>query len=195
VGNIIKINRRKSWFRLSNNKDKKISRKIRLIILCIVAAIFVGGVVSGWFYMSYQRALREETRVKEAKKTSNAIYSAGQLVNTGRIDEARDAYDAAIKNTDDTHQKSVLLINKSILYKREKNFEKALLIAKEAEVLEPNSSGISSYIAQVYLEKGDKQNAIDYYKKTITLIDKNNPMAESDIKEYQDIVESLGGEV
>ena len=41
--------------------------------------------------------------------------------------------------------------------------------------------------------KGDKQKAIEYYQKAITLVDIKQPLSGDDIKHYQSKIQLLGG--
>jgi len=186
VSNIINIQEPKP------RKHKRISRKKRVIIIAIVVIVFAGGVISGWFFVSYQLAVQRENNSKELIKLFD---DADKLVNTGKTDQAIAAYDVLIKKTNNTDQKASLLLNKATLYKQNKNYDKALTIAKEAESYSPKNSSVAGYIAQTYAEKGDKKNAIIYYKKAISLVDKTSPMSGSDITDYQNMIKSLGGTI
>lgn len=59
------------------------------------------------------------------------------------------------------------LSNLSITYLLTKEYDKALIPLFKAEKINPKDFIISSNIAQAYKLKGEKQKAIEYYKKTI----------------------------
>ena len=67
-----------------------------------------------------------------------------------------------------------------------------MVVAKEAEAANENS-GVTQFIAQIYEAKGDAPKAIEYYQKTILLVDKASPSAATDIKYYQSRIDALGG--
>lgn len=173
--NIIKIN------------DKRLNRLQLGIIIGVVVLFFSG--VATWLIISNQKS-SQVARI--AKETSQTVENAKKLANNGSIDDAKTAYDGAIKKTEDPYQKSVLLLSKATLYYNDGKYDDALATAKEAESIN-QTDNITNFIARIYEKKGDKQKAIEYYQKTITLIDKSQPLADSDAKYYQSKIESLGG--
>ena len=71
-------------------------------------------------------------------------------------------------------------------------YDAALAIAKQAEAVTKDAN-IEQYIAQIYEEMGDNQNAIKFYQNAIKLVDSTSPMANGDIEYYQSKVDTLGG--
>jgi tetratricopeptide (TPR) repeat protein len=190
VANIIKIHEKWHFGKL------RLSRKKKWIIGIIIVILLIGGSVAAWLITSNQKSLKTSTNTNQAKTAAEARASfnnVDKLVNTDKTDEAKAAYDELIKNTSDPNQKAFLLLDKATLYLKDSKYDEALAIAKEAENYGPKSSGVASYIAQIYSLKGDKQNAIDYYQKAVSFVDKTDPMSGSDIKDYQDIIKYLGG--
>ena len=160
-----------------HHKRKHSSKKKWLIIGAIVIVLFIGGGITGWMFMSSQQPAPASSLTEE--QFDQTISDAQTLANNGDTNGAIAAYDNAVKATNDAYQKSVITLEKAVMYLNEKNYEQALVIAKQAEVINVNFE-VVKIIAQIYDEKGDKQNAITYYKKTIELIDKNDPMASDD---------------
>ena len=174
-----------------HHKRKHSSKKKRLIIGAVVIMLFIGGVVTGWMFMSNQQPAPASSPLSE-EQFNQTISDAQTMVNNGDTSGASVAYDNAVKATNDAYQKSVITLEKAVMYLNEKNYEQALVIAKQAEAININFE-VVKIIAQIYDEKGDKQNAIIYYQKTIELIDKNDPMASDDAEYYQGLITELGG--
>jgi len=173
--NIIKINNKRS-------------SEFRIGIVIGVILLFLSGFAT-WLIISNQKSSQV---AKIAKETSQTVENAKKLANNGSIDDAKTAYDGAIKKTEDPYQKSVLLLSKAILYYNNSKYDDALVTAREAESIN-QTDNVTNFIARIYEKKGDKQKAIEYYQKTITLIDKSQPLADSDAKYYQSKIEALGG--
>jgi len=173
-----------------HHKRKHSSKKKWLIIGAIVIVLFIGGGITGWMFMSSQQPAPASSLTEE--QFDQTISDAQTLANNGDTNGAIAAYDNAVKATNDAYQKSVITLEKAVMYLNEKNYEQALVIAKQAEVINVNFE-VVKIIAQIYDEKGDKKNAITYYKKTIELIDKNDPMASDDAEYYQGLITDLGG--
>lgn len=88
----------------------------------------------------------------------------------GDADGALKAYDEAIASQSDDTLKANLLIKKSALAFSNDRKEVALESAQTAYDLEVNL-GTASTLAQLYDKKGEKEKAIEYYKKAVDLID------------------------
>jgi len=173
-----------------HHKHKHSSRKKWFIISAVVIVLFAGGVAAGWMFISNQQPAQATLPLTQ-DQFDQTISDAQTMANNGDTSGASAAYDNAVKATNDTYQKSVLTLEKAVIYLNEKNYEQALVIAKQAESINSNFE-VAKIIAQIYDEKGDKQNAITYYQKTIQLIDKNDPMASDDAEYYQGLITELG---
>jgi len=183
MSNIIKIHERWHFGKL------RLSRKKKWVIGIIITILLIVGSATAWLIISNQKS-SQVARI--AKETSQTVEDAKKLANNGSIDDAKTAYDGAIKKTEDPYQKSVLLLSKATLYYNDGKYDDALATAKEAESIN-QTDNVTNFIARIYEKKGDKQKAIEYYQKTITLIDKSQPLANADAKYYQSKIEALGG--
>lgn len=85
-----------------------------------------------------------------------------------------------------------MLLSKATLYFNNKNYDEALKIALQAEAVVKDDN-VEQFIAQIYESKSDMQNAIKYYQRAISLVDKSQPMADSDVKYYRSKITELGG--
>ena len=170
-------------------------RKKWLIVGLIVVVLFLSGAVSGWIYVSMQKSTADKIASTETKRKNTINQTADkaqQLAKSGQQAQAIAYINKAIQATDDIQTKAILLLNKATTYYNNGKYDEALEAAKESESLERNDN-IEKFIASIYAIKGDNQNAIKYYKKAITLVDRSQPLAESDIQDYQNIIDMLSG--
>ncbi len=165
-----------------------------IIIVTVTIIIAVGGAVNYWLFVSNQTVTIPQnintSDVTDA--TDQTDTNAEILANNGDITGAKTLYDDAINQTDDPIDKSSLLLSKATVSFNAGNYDDALLDTKQAEALD-NNVVITGFIAQIYEKKGDKQKAIEYYQKAITLVDIKQPLSGDDIKHYQSKIQLLGG--
>lgn len=170
-----------------NNLPK--TKKIRyLVLLAIVLLIAVSLVIIFWY---------SETVLKKTQKPTNLKLTVSQTtlkaisteLNSG-YEEAVKVYDEQINLTSNDTEKQTLMMSKSALYYDQKNYAKALEIALQADNLVSDQNS-NQFIAKIYQALGEKQKAIDYYKKAITLITPENPLASFDRETYQNKINEL----
>ena len=169
------------------------------LIIAVFVILFAVGILSGWVYMNNQNTVKnaksneaadlQDTRSEAVEQTSNG---ADKLVNTGKTEEAIKLYDSAVKSSDDSYSKSSLLLDKAAIYFNEGNYDEALKIANEVVTIE-ESAVAYQFIAQIYEQKNDKDNAIKYYQKAVLLVDKTDPLSDEDIQYYKSKIDELGG--
>lgn len=184
----------------SDEKKLRNSHSIKkvVIIFVIVIILFVGGFVGGSLYLSLNKTSEQaqetvaEKSFRVSKEISQANSDAEALRWSGKVDEAAIIYDNEVKNTDDAYKKSILAAHKSLLYFNDKQYDEALTIAQEAESMDQNITTVS-VLGNIYEAKSDKQNAIKYFEKTITFIDKTQGSSEEEIEAYQTRITALGG--
>lgn len=172
------------------------------LIVGIAAALLVGSGIYGWIYLSDKNAHTAEETSRAQEAIVNKAKNVAMINNTadeaqnivgrgGDINDAVAVYDEAIKSVDDAYSKSIMLLDKATFYLNDKNYDSALSIAKEAEVINSNKA-VAQFVAQVYEEMGDKKNAIEYYRKAIALVDDTDPLSSDDIEYYQNKIKELG---
>ncbi|MFZ2125162.1 MAG: tetratricopeptide repeat protein [Candidatus Saccharimonadales bacterium] len=175
-----------------NPSSKKHFSKKKKLLIAGIALLLIGGIVSGWLFMQNKQAVDNRQKQLTEEVLEQTTVDAQVLARKGDPAAAVAKYDDAINSISDSYQKSILTINKAIIYLNNEDYEQALKIAKEAETIDANFA-VVKIIAQIYAEKGDNPNAITYYKKTIELIDKDDPLAGDDAIYYQSVIDSLGG--
>lgn len=166
-------------------------RKKWLVILIAVFTLFILGAVSAWIYISFFKPSSTSTNTTNST-TDKVILDAQKLANTGKVGEAVSSYDNAIKATNDSAQKAILLENKATALFNSSKYDEALTAALASESSSENAV-ITQLIAQIYEKTGDKKKAIEYYQKTISLYDKTVPTYTDDIQYFQYKISSLGG--
>ncbi len=159
----------------------------------MIFLLFVGGLASGWLYMSIQQAEKDRQIAAQEDAFDQTLSDAQALANAGDGSGASVIYDEAIKSTNDSYQKSILILSKATVYLNDGDYDQALTFAKEAETIDQNFI-VVKVIAQIYEEKGDKAKAIEYYQKTIELIDESDPLASADREYYQSLINGLAGD-
>lgn len=188
MGKIKKIQRREvlSFFR--NEKTKKVfhlnlSKRQKIIIIGSVLLIAIFSVIIVLINLNSQ--IMSENTKKAINKANDSLYS------NKTSGEKTAAFDEAIILAKTPEQKIALYINKTIVYMNAKDYKKALETAKQAEALAPEKSYILAMIAQIYMELGDKPNAISYYEKAISKLDSNNYSENETIDDYTYKIKSL----
>ena len=180
----------------ASKKRKRFTRK-KLIVIVVVILIFMAGVIGGWIYNSNQISETDKIAAQNTKRTdvvNKADDDAWKIIyNGGSVSDAALIYDTAIKaSVNDPELKKSLFLGKTLLYFNEGNYDEALVIAKDLEAIEKNYN-IEQTIASIYEQKGDKQNAIKYYKNAIPLIDKSSSRFGEEVKYCQNRIDVLSG--
>lgn len=173
------------------HKNKHSSKK-KWVTLGIIAAIIVVSAVFGWYIIYGQKTTTApEIITRTTDEIQQIINNAETQLNSGDTSGAKSTYEKAIEQTSDAAQKSSLLMSSASLYYEEGNYDQALVLAKQAESYKLDEN-VASMTAEIYKMKGDKQNAIIYYQKSISLIDKTNSIDDSTLY-YQNEIDALNG--
>lgn len=174
-------------------------KKNQKIITVVVILVVLGGVSVGlalWL-SSRQPAPRPETEnttglsVTDQPAEKKAV-AAEKQANTGDVAGGTKTLDEAIKSTEDPHEKFVYYSRKATLLFNDGQHEPALAAAKQAYELEKGSAA-AAFTAQVAEAKGDRAQAVEYYKKAVADINKADPMADEDERYYKMQITRLEG--
>lgn len=175
---------------LRDKLKKRFSKKKRLIII-IILIILVCVIVGYFVFMFFQKSSIDQQN-KKTEEINKLVNNAQVYENTGKIDDAKNAYDKAINETSDKQQKANFLISKAVAILNTGDNDGALSVALESEgIIQSNNT--ASLIAQIYEKKGDIQKAIEYYQKAVSLTDKLNYLNERELIYYQRKIELLKG--
>jgi tetratricopeptide (TPR) repeat protein len=184
---------------------KNFYKKKWFIILSIVVAVAAVLGLAAWYLLSVNSNLIHDLFPTEEDKIAaqydeykQQIDEAEKLVNTGDSEAAVKAYDEVINNADDPYKKSLALLSKANIYYNDQDYDKALEIAKEAELVELNYN-VAYFIASAYNANFEYAKSIEYYTKAIGLIDDSQPLAaemasycQSQIAEMQKVMDETG---
>ncbi len=169
---------------------KRLSKRKKLIIGGAIAILLVTIGLGVWFLIQSQKP-KIPIITRTTEQINQVVTDADVLASSGDISGAKTAYNQAVDQTSDATQKSYLLISNASLYYEEGNYDQALIIAKQAEAYKLDEN-VASMMAEMYKMKGDKQNAIIYYKKSIDLTDKTSEMTDNTLY-YQTEIDILNG--
>lgn len=175
--------------KLEEKKIQKRHFKKKWVIAGLILVAMLAGGVTGYFvYVSFKPiAAPSETG---SVTVNQSAYEAQKLANNGDTEAAITAYDKAIKESDDPVEKSAISLSKANLFYNKGDYDGALVIALEAELIKKNSLA-EQYIAQIYEQKKDFENATKYYQSAINLIDASDLSANSDVQYYQSKIDSF----
>ena len=87
------------------------------------------------------------------------------------------------------------ILDKAAMYSNSHDYKKALEIALQAEAIKQRS-GTANYIAEIYKSMGNKEKAIEYFKKAIERANKegDDPTLSDTVSWYNQQIKELGGE-
>ena len=189
---------------MSNNKQERLISKSHkhhknkkwLVISIGVSVVLVVAFLTVWVIFNNQsnKQLSTDSEKTKIEITAEKVEKTYQLARTvdsnGNKPDTEKVYDEAIAAASDNYLKSLLQLDKAVFLFNKGDYDQALMSAKLAETNSP-SANMAQFIASIYEKKNDKINAIEYYKKAIKLINKDDPMAESDKTSYQSKIDRL----
>ena len=167
--------------KVGGEKTKRLSRK-NIVIILVFLVICVGGFIGYGLYVQSQakKHIAWTPYDDKQKKEIQNIYDEGKaLVDGGKTDQATALLDARVDATKDQEVKSALLLNKAMIYRNQNDLNQALKYALEAETYHKTWE-LEKIIAEIYVGMGNKEKAIEYYKKSIQYNDSRSMMYESD---------------
>jgi len=177
---------------------KKIERKHIVFIVAIVVVVLVG--VGSAIFLNHLKGVNkpDEKSDKTTAATPGKLPAekkadaADKLAYEGNVQDGTRAFDEAIRNTTDSYEQFVYYSRKATLLLNNKDTEGALIAAKRAYELQKTSDS-AAFVGQILRIKGDKTEALNFYKRAIELIDKTSPLANNDKAYYESVVIELGG--
>lgn len=174
------------------SKKNKLSKwQFALIFVAVIVA--AGGAGLGLRWLQQYRDHKLATKPDAIQLKADEVQD---LALSGDSDKAHKALDEALDNPElSPDGKYRLLFQEGITYENEKKYDEAISSYKEAEAINATQA-VAEAIARTAEAKGDKELAIAYYKKAISLVDsKSNPQAEDVKSFYEQSIVNLGGEL
>ena len=142
----------------------------KLLIVGVPALVLLLG---GGFFLFKNQITPDSNNKKSAVETAISRYDeASQLAATKSVSESNKLYDDRVAKTSDNKEKVLLLLDKASIAYNAGDFDSSLQTAFDANKLQ-SSTGTLTMIAQSYEAKGDKANAVEYYKKALAALPKS----------------------
>lgn len=163
-------------------------KKLILALGAIVSVIAIG--FAAWMLLMNSRS--EEPSVSEDTKTFDAIIAtSAEYSEKGDIDGGLVYYDEQIQQTKDEDEKKQLLVYKASFAQKAGRLDDAIGAAEQAKEIELDFKTAQA-LALAYDTKGDKTQAILYYKKMLEFSPQEgmsaryNPVWEDRIRELEE---------
>jgi tetratricopeptide (TPR) repeat protein len=157
------------------------SKRKKIIIIIIAWVVLVAACVAvGIWYVnrspsdSGNQDPDPVVPVLDTSKFSGLTEKVQALEKKGDTEGAAAIYTEAATSTDNKVEKAYLYSSASSVYLNADKLDKSLEAALDAYEAAP-SEGSAALVADLYERLGDKQRAIEYYNKTIELIDPDDP--------------------
>ncbi|MGH7197042.1 MAG: tetratricopeptide repeat protein [Candidatus Saccharimonadales bacterium] len=180
----------------AKNKKKKIILIVSIALLLIAAA--AAGLTTQWFLNKNGGQPSDDPSKDQAalerSKLPATIEEVQALRVEGKDDEANKKADSALSNPSISNDdRYMLYIQKGAAYENQGNLQEAynayLKASETKQTLE-----VFNLLGDVAAQLGKKQEAIDFYKKAIPLIDQNNPRRDAEKRLLEQKIRDLGGQ-
>lgn len=163
---------------------------LRIMLAVLLVGVIIGGVL---LHKSLQTSPREESQVSPA--LPKVVDDVQKLRLAGKTDEALKYIDDGLKVPKLSNEnKYQLYIQQGNIYAERADFTGAVTSFRQARLVNETYETISK-LAAAYQQIGDTTKAIENYKRAIQLNPKDNPVRESQNKQFEEMIKSLGGSV
>jgi tetratricopeptide (TPR) repeat protein len=177
-------------FKLKITKTQIVGAAWVVALLVAFAAI---GMLAWWLQNKDKSSSQPDLSTANARALPEAVSEAQkQAVNGKPEDAVRTIQDALSKPNVSNDEKQMLYVEQGVAYGNSGQHQKALESYIEADKIKSDSN-TSHLIAESYEALGNKAEAIKYYKKTLTQLDKSSIGYQSDKTYFESKVTSLGG--
>lgn len=173
---------------------RKLSKK-QLILTSVVLVVIVLSALAG--YLLSRTKIKTSspgssgvTLEKDVEEASDVTKTAEALAFEGDVDNAIKELDKAIEETDNTTKKKIYQSGKATILLNNNNLDASIAAAIEAFNLSPDKES-AALVGQIAKDKDDSKTSIEYYKRAIELIDKDDPYHDEDAEYYGGIIKDL----
>lgn len=164
---------------------------VGLSIVLVLAVALGAGVLVGLLQAPSDKQ-PAATQTKE--KLPASITAVNALVGQGKPDEAQTMIDQSIQApSTPASEKYMLYISKAGIANDKQDYQTALSALLEAEKIQ-ETSDLAAKIGAAYAELGQKDKAVEYYKKAIRLNPQDNPMRERENEIFAEMIRNNGGQ-
>lgn len=163
----------------------KHQKLVFIIVILVLAGVgaYLGLVAKPWINWP------SGSKVSEPDYSYNSVVSN---VNETNYPKAVALLDTQAAQAKDDNAKISAYFQQFSLALKMKKYDEALRYAQLADSVRSYSE-TSSAIAKSYAAKGDKQQAIAYYKKAISQLDQATEAGQTDTRDYNKAITELGG--
>lgn len=170
--------------------------KLRRVLIGVGAALLVAVVsLAAGAGMRWWQQQREYSRLSKPEAVSKEATEAQDLTLRGDFDKAHDTINKALDNPKlSSDAKYELFMQQGGAYEGQEKNDKAMESYRQAESLKETQI-VTEAIARLAEAKGDKELAIRYYQKAISLIPSDDVMKDGTKKYYEDQIFVLQGGV
>ncbi len=163
-------------------------RKKLLVLIFVVVLVVAGGVGAAWYLWQ-----RKHSAGQKLDPITQANVDAQKFTLSGDYKKAHQAINQGLDDPKlSTEAKQTLYIQEAVTYENQKKYDKAMESYRKAEKL-GLTAGIAQSIAFLAIKMKNNELALEYFKKTIPLLPKDGPLAEENIKYFQNWVIHLEG--
>ena len=143
-------------------------------LLGAVALVIIGILVLGGWLLWPKPVQEDQKKSAVATVAVDDVFATAKgFSDKGDTQGGLAYYDEQIDDHKNSNEKQQLLLYKSEFALDANEYQQAINAAKEADSIS-STANTTSTLARAYEAKGDKQNAITYYKKAIELTPKNS---------------------
>ncbi len=175
----------------------KITKK-KIIAATGVVVLLVGMAGAGAFVWWLQNKDRITSNLDPFTATAankpSVIKESEKLTDEGKVEEANKKLQESIEQASEPTEKQKFTIQQGANYSNSGDTQKALDAYLTAETLAGSTYDTNHLIAEAYEKLGNKEKAIEYYKKTIQSLPQDLPYVEDETNMLQNKIRELGGQ-
>src|SRR6266550_3860227 len=112
------------------------------------------------------------------------VKEAQDLASSGKVDDSNKAIDSALGGTSNSDEKYDLYLQQGVNNENQQKYDAAVASYKSAEASKQTFTVYKS-LGRVSEALNKKQDAIDYYKKALTLIGSKDPLRDFEKKDLE----------
>lgn len=171
----------------SKHKLRRLLLGLGVVLLVAVLAAAAG---AGARWLQHRK---EYSRAAKPEAVNKDVSAAQNLTFNGNFDKAHETISKALDNPNLSAQaKYDLYMQEGVMYETQQKNDAAMESYRKAEAAK-ETMDVAQSIARMAEAKGDKQLAITYYKKAITLIPQDDALRDSAKKYFEDKITELEG--
>ena len=157
-----------------------------IVLLIVVLGLAAGAGVRWWQQKRQPAADKTQVLPKEVTDAQNLVFE-------GNYDKAHETINNALKDPNLSAQsKYDLLMQQAFTYEGQQNPDAAMDAYLDAEAV-MQTMDVAQSIARLAAAKGDKELAISYYQKALTLIQNDDAMRVEYKKYFESMISVLQG--